>query len=88
MKNAVFWDVMPCGSVGTDISEELIIFLRSVLRLLITANFPSSLILVTLMLEAIYFSETLVLTRATWCNIPEDGFLHSHHHENLKFYCI
>jgi hypothetical protein len=31
-------------------------------------------------------SETLVLTRATWHHIPEDGILHSHCHENLNFY--
>jgi hypothetical protein len=28
------------------------------------------------MMEAIRFSETSVLTRATWRNIPEDGILH------------
>jgi hypothetical protein len=61
---------------------------RSVLRLLVTANVPSSPILVTLMMEAIRFSKTWVLTRITWRNIPEDGLLHSHHHENLKFYNI
>jgi hypothetical protein len=25
-------------------------------------------------------------TRATWCDIPEDGILHSHRRENLKSY--
>jgi hypothetical protein len=45
--------------------------------LLVTANVvPSSPILVTLMMVALSFSKTLVLTRATWPNIPEDAILH------------
>jgi hypothetical protein len=31
-------------------------------------------------------SETSVLTRSTWRNIPEDATLHSHRRENLKSY--
>jgi hypothetical protein len=68
-------------------SNRSTLFLRDVLKLLITANVvPSSPILVILMMEAILSFETSVLTRAAWRHIPEEGIRHSHFHENLKSY--
>jgi hypothetical protein len=48
-------------------------FLRSMRLLLVTANFPVSLILVTLMMEALRSSETSVLSRSILRNIPENA---------------
>jgi predicted hotdog family 3-hydroxylacyl-ACP dehydratase len=67
----------------------MLVFLRSVRRLLVTASVvPSSQILVTLMKEALSAAETSVLTRATWRNVSEDVILHSHRRENLKSYMV
>jgi hypothetical protein len=83
-KNAVFWDVMPCGFCqnrrfgGTyclyhkgDKNQQDILFLHSVQRLIVTVDIPSSQIIVTLLA-----TEMSVLTRTTWHNIPEDSILH------------
>jgi hypothetical protein len=118
MKNAMFWDVMPCGCCenqrfgGTYCLQHqhnknqlaltvrrnlqlkhaarkycvfvfvfvcVCVCVRACARAHVNANVPGSLILVTLVMEMIYSSETSVLTRAIWHNIPEDGILqHSH----------
>jgi hypothetical protein len=84
MKNGVFWDVTPCGSCknrrfrGTSP--------RSSGCQEFVYNVSSSPILVTLIMESLRTSETLGLARATRCNIPGDGILHSHRRENLKSY--
>jgi hypothetical protein len=52
------------------------VFLRSVRRLLVTANVVnSSPILVTMMMETLSSSETPILSRATRRNIPKDTIL-------------
>jgi hypothetical protein len=55
--------------------------------LLVIANvFPTSTILVTLIMEALRSSETSVLKRSTGHRIPKDGILHSYRRKNSKSY--
>jgi hypothetical protein len=61
-------------------------FLRQILRFLVTANVPNYLIVLTLMMEAIRSSEESVFTSAIWRHIPEHGILHSYRRGNLKSY--
>jgi hypothetical protein len=70
----------------TEIGELLLVFLRSVLRLLVVANVvPTSPILVTVMLDAMFLLNVGFI-RAIQRNILEDAILHSHRRENLKIY--
>jgi hypothetical protein len=67
----------------------LLVFLRSVCRLIVIANVvPSSPIFATLMMDVLRSSEALVLTRATRPSISEDGLLHGHRRKNLKSYIL
>jgi hypothetical protein len=68
-RSAFIISVTRIGEVGTTLAVETNVCL-------VTANVPSSPILVTWMMEAQSSSETSVLTRATWRNIQEDGIQH------------
>jgi hypothetical protein len=68
-------------------TDALFEFLRSVRRMLVRANVvTSSSILATLMKEALGSSETLVLTRVTRRNVPEDTIIQCFSDFRLKDY--
>jgi hypothetical protein len=80
------------GLTRTDVSDEIV---ASIYRVQIISELGTMLtvtsrlvhlIISALKMDAIYSSVTLVLTRATWRHIPEDGILQSHCRENLKSY--
>jgi hypothetical protein len=90
MESVKFWDVMLQRLIEYK-SEECRflgcydVFLRRMLRLLVTADVvPTSPILVALMVKAIRWHETSVLTRLTRPDIPDDGILHSYRREKFK----
>jgi hypothetical protein len=77
------------GKLGTNLaatSNRNTLLFHILPQLLVTTNVaPSSPILVTLMIDAMSFSETSILS-VKRRNIPEEGILHSHCPENLKSY--
>jgi hypothetical protein len=71
--------------VRTDFLVERITSIIMVTKLSdLTTSTVTSNTTVTMIMGAICSSETLVLTRVTWHNTPEDGIFHSHRRENLK----
>jgi hypothetical protein len=76
------------GLVRTRVLEECVasIFRGKICEVFSADAVLSSPILSTLKMEATKSSEMSVLTRSTRRHIPEDGILHSHRRENLKYY--
>jgi hypothetical protein len=86
LKNDVFWDVMPCGSCNRSFRGTYYAFLRSVLRLLVTANVvPSSPIFTSDDGVDTFLRNVDVYNSNTASHIQE-GILRSRRRENLKSY--
>jgi hypothetical protein len=78
LKDAIFWDVAPfrsCVSQRFGGTYRLHLQGRKICKRGTSVNRWLS-----------AASKTSVHTRSTWLQIPEDGILHSHCHENLKSY--
>jgi hypothetical protein len=74
VKNGVFWDVTPCGSVRTDVEELSASFIR-VTRI---GELETTL--------AVTSNRRTLRRNTSRLNIPEDTVLHSYRSENLKSY--
>jgi hypothetical protein len=90
MKNAVFLDETPCGSCKTPYfggTYRLPNQSGKISKLGTSAVSSSKLADSFLSVEGgDIFTETSVLTGATWHNIPEDCIFHSHRREKHKSY--
>jgi hypothetical protein len=92
IKNAVLQDVTTCSFCKTDVSE------KSFASIIIVETTGGCYLLLTLLLallissnlikEAIYSSETSVLTRVTRRHMPEKDILYIHRRKKLESYKI
>jgi hypothetical protein len=69
--------------VRTDVSEE---HSASFIRVTRIGELGTTLAVTINRRTLLSSSETMVLTRAIMCNIPEDTIIYSHRRENLKSY--
>jgi hypothetical protein len=85
LQNAVFWDVAPCRScVNRRFGGPYRLHLQG-RKIRVQGTSVSRWLQ---KMETTRTSETSVHTRSTRRHIPEDGILHSHRRENLKFYIL